>query len=180
MNKLLWVDLETTGLDEKTCAILEVAAIITTQDLKVIDRFTLVVHQEPEVLAGMNEWCKNQHTKSGLVEEVKMSFITIDKADEILAEFVTKHIGKDAVLYGNTITFDQRFIKAHMPKTTALLHYRTVDVTAFKRYFTDRYEIQEYKKKEAHRGLDDIMESIAELQYYSKFINVETEEWLRL
>jgi oligoribonuclease len=174
VNKLLWVDLETTGLDEKTCAILEVAAVITTQDLKVIDRFTLVAHQDSEVLSRMNEWCKNQHTKSGLVEHVQLSPYSLDMIDERLAEFVTKHIGKDAVLYGNTITFDQRFIKAYMPKTTTLLHYRTVDVTAFKRYFTDRYGILEYKKKEAHRGLDDIMESIAELQYYSQFIKGES------
>jgi oligoribonuclease len=172
MNKLLWVDLETTGLDERSCAILEVATVITTQDLEVIDSMSCVVNQLTQTLTGMNEWCKNQHTKSGLVDEVKMSFITVDKADEILAEFVTKHIGKDVVLYGNTITFDQRFIKAHMPKTTALLHYRTVDVTAFKRYFTDRYGIEEYKKKETHRALPDIMESIEELKYYSKFIHI--------
>ena len=172
-NLMLWLDLEMTGLDEKTDKILEVAVIVTDYELNEIAQKHFVVYQSDEILNGMNDWCKDHHGKSGLTELVRTG--TSEKVVEAeLVSFVKEHFGnkqgKDgAVLAGNSIHNDRRFIDAHLPEFAKLLHYRMVDVSSFKEVFRERYQIK-YEKKNAHRAIGDVQESIAELKHYLSFV----------
>jgi oligoribonuclease len=173
MKKLFWLDFETTGLDENKCVILEVGVNLTDIYFNTLDTFHYVVHQGIISMAGMDEWCTLQHTKSGLLEEVKNSDISLSEVEEKLIDFMDKHgLVKDVILYGNTIGFDRKFIKKYLPKIEKRLHYRMVDVSSFKCAYIDLYDI-EYQKKQAHRALEDIQESMNELKYYTEFIDTE-------
>ena len=170
---LLWVDLEMSGLDEKTDRILEIAAIITDYELNEVAQKHFIVHQPDSVLDGMNDWCKDHHGKSGLTELVRTGTPSAEVEAQMCA-FVAEHFGnkqgKDgAVLAGNSIHNDRRFIDAHMPEFAKLLHYRMVDVSSFKEVFRERYRIK-YEKKNAHRAIGDVQESINELKHYLTFV----------
>ena len=174
-KKLLWVDLEMTGLDEKTDKILELAAIITDYELNEIDQKHYIIYQPEEIMNSMNEWCKTNHGKSGLTELVKSGW----KQDTVEAELVAwikthfgeKHGKEGAVLAGNSIHNDRRFIDLHMPEFAKQLHYRMVDVSSFKEVFRERYNIK-YDKKNAHRAIGDLHESIGELKHYLSFVKI--------
>lgn len=171
---LLWMDLEMTGLDEKTDKILEIAAIITDYDLNSIAEKHYVIHQSDEVLEGMNAWCKEHHGKSGLTEAVKTGWKQEIVEAELVA-WVKSHFGeksgKDgAVLAGNSIHNDRRFIDTHLPAFAKTLHYRMVDVSSFKEVFRERYGIK-YEKKNAHRAIGDLHESIGELKHYLSYVS---------
>ena len=174
-KKLLWVDLEMTGLDEKTDFILEIAAIITDSELNTIDQRHFIVYQSETVLENMNDWCKSHHKKSGLTDLVP-SGLPLSEIETSMVQWVEEHFGKKhgkdgAVLAGNSIHSDRRFLDAHMPLFANTLHYRMVDVSSFKEIFRDRYGLK-YDKKNAHRAIDDLHESIAELGYYLSFVKV--------
>lgn len=162
-----------TGLDEKTDHILEIAAIITDIDLNPIDQKHYIIFQTQDVLDHMNDWCKTHHGKSGLTELIPFGRPLKDVEKE-LAEWVEHHFGKKqgkdgAVLAGNSIHNDRRFLEVHMPEFAKTLHYRMVDVSSFKEIFRDRYGLK-YEKKNAHRAIGDLHESIAELNYYLGFV----------
>lgn len=172
---LLWVDLEMTGLDEKTDEILEVAAIITDYELKEVARKHYIVRHPQSVLDGMNDWCKKHHAESGLTALVPNGTPPAEVETELVS-WIESHFGKKqgkdgAVLAGNSIHNDRRFIDARMPKFAATLHYRMVDVSSFKEVFRERYGVK-YDKKNAHRAIDDLHESIAELQHYLSFVKL--------
>lgn len=172
---LLWVDLEMTGLDEKTDKILELAAIITDYELNEIEQKHYVIYQSDEVLENMNAWCKEHHGKSGLTELVKTGWKQ-EKVEQELCDWVKSHFGEKhgkegAVLAGNSIHSDRRFIDAHLPNFAKLLHYRMVDVSSFKEVFRERFQVK-YEKKNAHRAIGDIQESIAELKCYLEKVKV--------
>lgn len=174
-KKLLWMDLEMTGLDEKNDHILEIAAIITDADLQTIDQKHYVIHQSQTILDNMNDWCKVHHGKSGLTALIP-SGIPLSNAEKELTDWVESHFGKKhgkegAVLAGNSIHNDRRFIDTHMPEFAKTLHYRMVDVSSFKEIFRERYQLK-YDKKNAHRAIGDLHESIAELAYYLSFVKV--------
>lgn len=162
----LWLDMEMTGLDEKTDSILEIAIIITDLEFNTIDTLHRIVFQPAEVLDRMDTWCKNTHGKSGLTEAVKHGEMLENVEKEVCA-MVTKYFGKErAVLCGNSIHQDRKFIDQYMKDFAKLLHYRIVDVSSFKEIFKRKYN-QEYKKtKDGHRALDDVQESINELKYF--------------
>jgi len=174
-KKLLWVDLEMTGLDEKTDQILEVAAIITDYELNEISRKHYIVKQPQSVLESMNDWCKKHHGDSGLTALVPNGTPLGQVESEVVAwineHFGEKH-GKDgAVLSGNSIHNDRRFIEAYMPALSATLHYRMVDVSSYKEVFRERWGIK-FEKKNTHRAIDDLDESIAELKHYLSFVKL--------
>ena len=176
-KKLLWLDLEMTGLDEKNDKILEIAAIVTDYELNEIAQFHHVIHQPQEILDGMNEWCKVHHGKSGLTDLVKdgtkQEQVETELCVWVKTHFGDKH-GKDgAVLAGNSIHNDRRFIDHHLPEFAKLLHYRMVDVSSFKEVFRERFSLK-YEKKNAHRAIGDVQESISELKHYLSFVKPDS------
>jgi oligoribonuclease len=170
---ILWLDLEMTGLDTRVDTILEVGAIITDWNFKEIGTFEAVVHRSDHVLETMNEWCIKQHGASGLTQKVRESTLTSDEVEAQLLAFVDEHFDKHipVLLGGNSIHMDRRFIGAEWPNLDKRLHYRMLDVSAWKVVFEAKFG-KKFAKPEEHRALDDIRGSIIELQYYLGKVSV--------
>ncbi len=169
-NRLVWMDLEMTGLDAETDVILEIATVVTDGDLEVVaEGPTLAVHRDEATLAAMDRWNTEHHTASGLVERVRKSEVSQTEAEAVTLAFVEQHCAaQTAPLCGNSVWQDRRFLVRQMPALNAYLHYRIVDVSTVKE-LARRWRPQlldGFKKKNAHRALDDIRESIAELKFY--------------
>lgn len=169
-SMLLWVDLEMTGLSPVHDRILEVAAIITGWDLEEVATYTGVVKVSDKIIAERmvgEFWEKNKDSYDGLVAQNASGkpAATIEKE---LLDFVKEHCG-DATVYlaGNSIHQDQKFIEREWPELNARLHYRQLDVSAWKVYFENALG-QKFLKPENHRALDDIRGSIEELKWYLK------------
>ncbi len=165
-TKLLWVDLEMTGLDAHKDVILEVAIEVTDWNFKTLASYEAIIHHPDSVLERSNEWAKAQHAKSGLAERVR----TIGRAERDvvheLVGFIQAQFGDEpAVMAGNSIHNDRNFVKRWWPEVDELLHYRMLDVSAWKVLMQAKHNVQ-FEKKEVHRAFDDIQASIAELQYY--------------
>lgn len=173
-TRLLWVDMEMTGLDVRKEVILEVAALVTNFDLMVLDRFEAVLEQPQHYLDAMDEWNQTHHRDSGLLERVKMG-LPPERVESDLVGFVEKNFGRErAILAGNSISQDRLFIDKYMPRLADKLHYRMVDVSSFKVYFQGKWDLK-YKKRNAHRAIDDIFESLDEFRYYLSMIQVPTK-----
>lgn len=175
----VWVDLEMTGLDVSRDVILEVACIITDCRLNSIAQLQpLVVHQPDAVLSSMNEWCQKQHTKSGLVDAVRASTLSIKQAEELLLSFIKQHCKPNqSPLCGNSVWMDRLFLQTYMPSIVEYMHYRLIDVSTVKQLVTAWFgKAGEplFAKKSAHRALDDLHESIAELTFYRDNFFVKT------
>lgn len=167
MNRLYWIDMEMTGLDVEKEVIIEVAAIITDWDFTVVDSFETVVKQPQIYLDNMDAWNKEHHGESGLTRRVPNGMDPSNVEDHLI-ELVYKNYARDdgrPVLAGNSIMQDRLFINKHFPRFANLLHYRMLDVTAWKIVFQNKFNHQ-YEKQGAHRALDDIRESIEELKFY--------------
>ena len=169
-NRLVWMDLEMTGLDAETDVILEIATVVTDGDLEVVaEGPTLAVHRDEATLAAMDRWNTEHHTASGLVERVRRSEVSETEAEAVTLAFVERHCARQsAPLCGNSVWQDRRFLVRYMPVLNAYLHYRIVDVSTVKE-LARRWHPQlldTFKKKNTHRALDDIRESIAELKFY--------------
>ena len=167
-TKLLWVDLEMTGLDPVKDRILEVAAVVTDFEFNELGRFESAIHQDISVLATMNEWARETHNASGLVGRVA-SAPSEQKVASDFAAFIKKHFNEPAVLSGNSIHQDRRFIRQWWPEVDSLLHYRMLDFNFWKNIMQGKYQ-RIFTKKETHRALEDIEESIAELKFYLRFV----------
>ena len=162
-TKLLWVDLEFTGLDPKDQHITEVAAIVTDFELNEVARWGTLVNQPESVLENADEWV--QENMKDLFAEVREATTTESEADEQLANFIKEHFGDEpAVLAGNSIHQDRRMIRSWWPHTEAALHYRMLDVSSLKLWIAGTTG-EKMEKKEAHRAFDDIEESIKELTW---------------
>ena len=166
---LVWVDMEMTGLDVERHHVLEVAAIVTDGDLNEVDEgIGLVVHQPEDVLALMDEWCVKQHGQSGLTAAVRASRTELAEAEALVLEYLRRHTSeRQSPLCGNSVGHDKRFLERWMPEVVQHLHYRIIDVSTVKELALRWYpDLKRFPKGEAHRALDDIRESIAELRYY--------------
>lgn len=178
--RMVWVDLEMTGLEPETCAIVEIATIITDPLLEVIaEGPCLVIHQPEEVLGTMNTFVRDLHTRSGLVDRIRSSTTSLASAEAQTAAFLAAHCQKGtALLSGNSVWKDRAFLERYMPSVIEFFHYRIVDVSTIKelarRWYPAGYHFP--KKKEIHRALDDIRESIDELRWYRSKIFVPPPE----
>ncbi len=172
-ENLVWMDLEMTGLDPETDVILEIATVITDKDLNILaEGPNLTIHHDAAVLAAMGEWCRRQHAASGLSDRVLASTVTVEEAEAETLAFLKRYVPERASpLCGNSIHQDRRFLCRTMPRLEAWLHYRNIDVSSIKELCRRWYpEVALPRKKEAHRALGDVRESIAELRYYRRKI----------
>ncbi|XP_047317436.1 oligoribonuclease [Impatiens glandulifera] len=172
---LVWIDLEMTGLDVEVDKILEIACIVTDGNLtKMIEGPHLVIFQSKECLDGMGEWCQTHHAASGLTEKVLQSKVSEKEAEMRVIEFVKEHVGSyTPLLAGNSVYTDYIFLKKYMPELASLVSHVLVDVSSVKALCVRWYPKENKKapqKKNKHRALDDIKESIAELKYFKENI----------
>jgi oligoribonuclease len=173
---LVWLDMEMTGLDPERERIIEMATILTDGNLtELATGPDLVIHQDDAVLAAMDDWNKKHHGASGLIERVRSSTVSDGDAEAQTLAFINAHAGaKDRpVLAGNSIHQDRRFIRRYMPALEKRLHYRMVDVSTIKELARRWYPAVVAKqppKKETHRALDDIRESLDELRFYRQHV----------
>jgi len=169
-QRLVWLDLEMTGLDPEKERIIEAAVVVTEPDLTfVAEGPVVVIHQSDELLNAMDKWNTSTHGKSGLTEKVRASTVTEEQAEEQLLEFLSKYVpaGKSP-LCGNTVGQDRRFLVKYMPKLEAFFHYRNLDVSTLKELAL-RWKPEVYRsfvKQSRHEALADIYESIEELKHY--------------
>lgn len=175
-NRLVWIDLEMTGLDVHRHTIVEVAAVVTDANLEILgEGVDLVVHASDEELAEMDDTVTEMHASSGLTEEIKASTTTLKEAENAVLALIEEHCDPKhpAPLAGNSIATDRSFIREQMPRLDEALHYRMVDVSSIKeltrRWFPRAYQKQPPKGL-AHRALADIVESIRELDYYRRAV----------
>jgi oligoribonuclease len=169
---LVWMDLEMTGLDPARNAIVEIATLVTDDDLQVIaEGPDLVVHQPTDVLAAMEPVVRDMHTRSGLLAAIEASTVTLADAGAQTLAFIKQHVPerRTVPLAGNSIGTDRRFLAAHLPEIEDWLHYRCIDVSSIKELARRWYPeavASAPEKRGGHRALDDIRESVAELQHY--------------
>jgi oligoribonuclease len=175
-QKLLWCDMEMTGLQAEKEAIIEVACIVTNLNLEPLDQYEAVVYQPRDYLDRMDEWNKSHHTQSGLINKVQFGKPQ-DQVENELIELIRNNFElptERPILAGNSIAQDRSFINTHMPELSKILHYRMLDVSSWKIIFENVYGLK-YNKKKNHRALDDILESIEELKFYMRYIQIHNE-----
>lgn len=169
---LVWIDLEMTGLDPEREVVVELAVIVTDGDLRVIEEGPdLVVAAPEEALERMDPFVRDMHTKSGLLDEIRASRISLEEAEREVLAFVRRHVpeARTAPLAGNSVHADRLFMRRYLQALDAHLHYRIVDVSTVKelarRWYPETFAAAP-PKAEGHRALADIRESIAELRWY--------------
>lgn len=176
LNKaLVWIDLEMTGLDVEKHKILEIACLVSDGQLKqVIEGPALVIHQPESVLADMNDWCVENHGKSGLTQRVRESKISLEQAEDEVLGFIQRHVPpKQAPLTGNSVHADLAFLKRYMPRIADYLHYRIVDVSTVQELamrWNAKSARKAPKKVMRHTALSDIYESLEQLRFYKATI----------
>ena len=165
-----------TGLDPAQHVIVEIATLLTDDDLNIVETGPeLVIKVDEEALSGMDQVVLDMHTKSGLLDQIRASTVTHDDAMAQTLEFLKAHIPAPGTvpLCGNSIGMDRRFLAVHMPDVEHYLHYRSIDVSTIKelarRWYPDLLD-EAPRKATGHRALDDITESINELRYYRKAV----------
>jgi oligoribonuclease len=173
---LAWMDLEMTGLDPERHVIVEIATLITDDQLEpVAEGPDLVVAAGPEALAAMDDVVRTMHTRSGLLEAIEKSTIDLVEAGRQTLAFLQAHIREPGTvpLCGNSIGTDRRFLARWLPEIDRFLHYRSVDVSTVKelaRRWYPEVAAAQPKKLGAHRALGDIQESVEELRFYRKHV----------
>ena len=173
-NALIWIDMEMSGLNTDTDKIIEIATIITDSQLELIAQGpVLAVHQSDTVLNTMDEWNTRTHGGSGLTQRVRESTLSEADAERQTLDFIQQHVAKNkSPLCGSSICQDRRFLARGMPQLEAYLHYRNLDVSSIKE-LVRRWKPEicaGFEKKNTHKALDDILESIAELKYYREHV----------
>ncbi len=177
-NHLIWLDMEMTGLEPERDRIIELAVVITNARLEIVAEGPVIaVHQPDPVLDAMDEWNRNTHGRSGLIERVKASEVDEARAEQIMLDFLKEYVpARTSPMCGNSICQDRRFMARYMPLLEAWFHYRNLDVSTLKE-LAKRWRPEVAKgvvKKGKHEALADIYESIAELAHYrDNFLRLE-------
>ncbi len=169
-NALVWIDLEMTGLSPENDRIIEIATIVTDNELSIVaEGPVLALRQSESVLSTMDDWNQRTHKATGLIERVRASQIDDGTAERQTLEFIQQYVGKNkSPMCGNSICQDRRFLARYMPTLEAWFHYRNLDVSTLKELVA-RWKpsiADGFQKKGSHKALDDIRESIEELRYY--------------
>ena len=175
---LVWMDLEMTGLDATRDVIVEIATIVTDNELNIVaEGPDLVIHQPESALANMDPVVVAMHTRSGLLDAIRASTISLQEAGAATLAFIKEHVpaASTVPLCGNSIGMDRRFLTAYIPDIENWLHYRSIDVSSVKELVRRWYpQVKDDlpRKTGTHRALDDIRASIAELQFYREHVFV--------
>jgi oligoribonuclease len=169
-NNLIWVDLEMTGLEPAVDRVIEIATLVTDQDLNIIAQGpVLAIYQTDATLAGMDDWNQKHHGQSGLIDRVRASKCSEQDAITQTIDFLSQYVPKGASpMCGNSIGQDRRFMNKYMSELEEYFHYRNVDVSTIKE-LVRRWSpetMNGFSKKNTHQALEDIKESIAEMQFY--------------
>ena len=169
-NRLVWIDLEMTGLDPDRERIIEVATLVTDADLNVVAEGPMIAVKQPDsLLDGMDDWCTKTHGESGLTARVKASTVDTAEAERLTLDFLREHVEPGcSPMCGNSVHQDRRFLEREMPELLAFFHYRNLDVSTLKE-LAKRWNpgaLAGFHKQNAHLAMDDIKESIAELAHY--------------
>lgn len=178
-RRLIWIDLEMTGLDTMNDHIIEIATVVTDKDLNVLaEGPVMAIHQPESVLNAMDDWNQRQHGGSGLIQRIRDSNITLAEAEQRTIAFLSEWIDKgQSPICGNSICQDRRFLAREMPTLERFFHYRNLDVSTIKelaRRWSPKV-LDGLQKESTHLALDDIYDSINELKYYRQhFIRVES------
>lgn len=176
-ERWVWVDLEMTGLDDKTCCIVQIAVIITDESFREIAQTDIVVWQPESALETMSPFVRKMHTDNGLLERVRASTTSLAEAEQKVLELLTAHVPyRKGILAGNSVWQDRRFLIRYMPLLEQYLHYRQIDVSTLKVIASAWYGNKGLPpaKVSAHTALEDIRASIEELQHYRAHILVES------
>ena len=174
LEKLVWLDMEMTGLDPDQDTILELAAIVTDAALNVIaESDSLVVHQSEARLVAMDHWNQSHHGASGLIEAVRRSSMDLLEAEDVMHQFLAQYVAPGtSPLCGNSVCQDRQFMRRHMPKLASFFHYRQLDVTSLKMaclmWHQDHVPFD--KGEVPHRALSDIRLSIEECRHYQQIL----------
>lgn len=169
-NRLVWIDLEMTGLDPERERIIEVATLVTDNELNLVAEGPVIaVKQSDSLLDGMDAWCTRTHGESGLTQRVKASRIDTAEAQRQTLEFLKAHVDPGtSPMCGNSVHQDRRFLEREMPELLAFFHYRNLDVSTLKE-LARRWNpgaLAGFQKRNVHLAMDDIKESVAELAHY--------------
>ncbi len=176
---LVWMDLEMSGLDPDKNVILELSTLITDDNLELIAKGPeIAIFQEASLFETMDDWNQKHHTESNLWATVLKSTVTAEAAEEQIIRFLSQYIKpRESPLCGNSVWQDRRFLAKQMPRLDQFLHYRLIDVSTIKelarRWYPDQFKAIP-KKRESHRALDDIIESIAELKRYKELFFIKS------
>ena len=165
-----------SGLDYHNDVILEIATIVTDENLEIIaEGPNLAIHHSDDVLNNMDEWCIDHHGKTGLTQAVKESSISMEEAEKLTLDFLKEHCEPiSSPLCGNSVWFDKLYLNKDMPQLAQFFHYRVIDVSSVRATINLwRKDPVSFPKNKTHRALDDIKESIGELKHYKQFFNIE-------
>ncbi len=177
LDRLIWIDLEMTGLEPERDVIIEIATIVTNAQLETLAEGPVIaIHQPDEIMDNMDAWNTRQHGLSGLTERVRASKVSVAEAEQSTLAFLEQHVARNqSPMCGNTICQDRRFMARYMPALEAFFHYRNLDVSTLKE-LAKRWKpdiLPGFSKAGSHLAMDDIRESIAEMQYYREHFIAE-------
>ncbi len=174
-NLWAWVDIETTGLNDLEDVVLEVAVVVTDPELNILDKIETLVTYADLNLGLLSDFVKQMHTENGLISELKCAYIPLSVAERKLIDFFSKYFPElNPPMCGSGVHFDRRFLNQAMPALASRFHYRNIDVSTVRRLIRDWLpDVTPYVQPLKHRAMPDVLDSIAELKYYKRFIRYE-------